>query len=84
MPEAQDEGFAAFEKAVEGLLGVNYTPVHVLGEQVVAGMNYCVLCQAKVVAPDAAPYYCLVYVYKDLNGEASVTDVAELTAQGTR
>ena len=84
VPEADDEGFAALEKAVEGLLGVGYTPVRVLGEQVVSGMNYCVLCQARVVAPDAAPYYCLVYVYRDLNGGASVTDVAELTAQGTR
>jgi len=78
VPESQEEGIAAFNDAVEGLLGVGYTPVRVLGQQVVSGMNYCVLCRAQVVRPDAKPYWCLAYVYRDLNGSASVTEFTDL------
>ncbi len=82
VPDSEEEGLAAFEKAAEGLLGVDYTPIRVLGQQVVAGMNYRVLCRARAVTPSAAPYYCVATVYRDLNGNASVTDVAELSPGG--
>lgn len=75
MPE---EATAAFEKAMDGLLGVNYTPVALLAKQVVSGTNYCFLCEAKVVAPGAEGVYCLVYVYQDLQGNASILDVEDL------
>ena len=67
-----------FEKAMEGMVGVNYTPVLCLGSQLVAGMNYCYLCRARVVYPDAEPYYALVYIYEDLNGNASLLDIQTL------
>ena len=80
MPESEDEGLAAFAKAAETLLGVDYTPVTVTGEQVVSGMNYCVLCQARTVAPEARPYYCFLHLYRDLQGNVSVqsTDILEI------
>ncbi len=52
-PAMTDELRAIFEKALEGMLGVNYIPVACLGTQVVAGTNYCFLAQATVVYPDA-------------------------------
>ena len=76
--EDQDAGLAAFEKAAEGLLGVNYTPVTVLGSQVVSGTNYCVLCRAEAVAPGAEPYYTLATVYEDLSGNARITEFRDL------
>ena len=63
-----DEARAAFEKAMEGFTGVGYEPVALIGTQVVSGTNYCILCEARVIVPDAAPYYALVYVYADLKG----------------
>ena len=76
--DGQDDGLVAFEKATEELVGVSYTPIRVLSSQVVAGMNYCVLCKAQVVAPNAEPYYTLAFVYEDLDGNAELTQFKDL------
>lgn len=60
--EITDEIQASFDKAMNGLTGVNYTPVAVLG---VMDDTYCILCKAVVVYPDAKPYNVLVYVNED-------------------
>ena len=78
VPESQDEGLAAFVKATEKLLGAEYLPIAVTGEQVVSGMNYCVFCLARAVSPSAAPCYCFARIYQDLNGNSSLADVAPL------
>ena len=67
----------AFSKAMEGLVGVDYKPIAVLGQQVVAGKNYCVLCSAKGVYPGAEESYALVYVYVGFDGSAQLIDIAE-------
>lgn len=82
VPEAEDDGLAAFEKGMEGLTGVNYVPIRVIGEQVVSGMNYCVLTQATTVYPGAAPYCALVFIYKDLSGNVEISDIRELPIPG--
>ena len=76
--EITEEQKAIFDKAVEKLLGVNYEPVAYLASQVVAGMNHCFLCKATVVAPDAVPAFKLVYIYEDLEGNATVSSIADL------
>lgn len=80
--EDQETGLAAFMKASESLLGVNYTPIQVLSSQVVSGTNYCVLCRAEVVSPEARPYYTLATVYEDLSGNASITEFRDLDIAG--
>ena len=57
--EITPEQQAIFDKAMEGLVGVNYTPAAFLAEH--EGV-LCFLCRAQVVYPNAAPYYALVYV----------------------
>ena len=57
--EMTDEVNALFTNAMNGLTGVSYEPVGYMGEK--DGV-YCILCRATVVAPDAKPYYTLVYV----------------------
>lgn len=69
---------SAFDKATEGLLGVNYTPLALLGTQLVSGTNYCILCRAAVVYPGAEPYYAVVSVHEDLQGEAELLHIAPL------
>ena len=76
--ELTDEQKAIFEKALEDLLGVDYEPIALLGTQVVAGTNYCFLAKATVVAPDAKPKYVLVYVYRDLEDNATVMNIADM------
>ena len=77
-PEITDDVKAVFDKAMEGLVGVDYVPVAFLGSQVVAGTNYCLLCQATVVYPDAQPYYVLMYLYQDLSGYVEIMNIADL------
>jgi hypothetical protein len=68
---------AAFEKATEGLVGYVYDPIALLGSQVVAGTNYCILCRATPVAPNAKSSFALLYVYADLSGSAEITDIKD-------
>jgi len=69
---------AAFDRATEGLADAEYVPVALLSTQVVAGMNYCILCQVTPAAADAVPAWALVYIYADLQGNAGITNVYEL------
>ena len=67
---------ADFDKAVSALTGVGYTPVALLGTQVVAGTNYAVLCKAVQVTAQPATALAVVTVYADLNGGAAVTGIS--------
>lgn len=68
---------AALEKACESLVGAEYTPVALLGSQVVAGTNYALLCEINAVVPDAQPSYAIVYVYAGIDGSAEITDTVD-------
>ena len=81
-PRMSDEATAAFEKAMEGFIGVGYEPLACLATQLVSGTNYAIFCKAQVVYPDAKPYYAIVYVYEDLQGNAKLLKIVSLTANG--
>ena len=74
-----DKAQAAFDAALDGYTGMDLEPIDLLATQVVAGTNYCFLCRSAVVVPDAVPGYSLVYVYEDLQGDAEITSVQEIT-----
>lgn len=76
--ELSDEAREAVEKALEGLVGVEYRPIALIGTQLVAGTNYAVLCEARAVAPDAQPYYVIVFVHRDLQGGAELLKIVDL------
>ena len=59
-----------FDKAMAELIGVDYTPVAVLGKD---DSTYCILCKASAVYPAAAPYNALVYV-----NESGIQNIYEL------
>ena len=59
-------------------LGAAVQCIALLATQVVAGTNYCFLCEATVVAPDAQPSYALVYVFDGLSGEHEILRVQEI------
>lgn len=77
-PAITDEIRALFDKALDGLVGVHYIPVAYLGSQVVAGYNHAILCQATIVYPGATPRWVIVYLYEDLEGGVTITDIADL------
>jgi len=73
--ELTAEENAAFDKLMSEMDGVEYKPIAKIAEQVVAGKNVCVLCESRVVAPDAPATYSFVYVYMGLDGKAEITDI---------
>ncbi len=83
-PVVTAEAKAALEKATKELVGASYKPLALLATQVVAGTNYCLLCEITPVVPDAQPGYGIVYVYEDLQGEASITEVVDLTQEAAQ
>ena len=72
------EAAAAFEKATEQFDEFMYSPVAVLGSQVVSGMNYSYLCRGKGVVPGAEAEYAILNVYQDLKGNAHITGTSSL------
>ncbi len=73
-----EDAQAAFGKAVKDTDEGKYIPVALMATQVVAGRNYCVLCQVVPAEPDAAKSWALVYIYADLQGNAEIANVYEL------
>lgn len=65
----------AFKKATKAYTGMTFKAKGLLGTQVVAGTNYCILCTATGVYPGAQANIGLVYVYEDLQGNAVITGI---------
>ena len=76
--EVTEAALEAFSVAAEALDGAGYEPIALLGTQVVAGMNYCILCRAWPVASDAPAGFVLAYVYAGLDGSAEFTHFADI------
>lgn len=68
---------AAFKKALNGLTGVNYKPIALLGTQVVAGRNYAVLCEATTVTPNPVSSLKVLIIYEALDGSVQITHVSD-------
>jgi len=69
---------AALKVAQEHFDGVKLKALGVLGTQVVAGTNYCILCYGTTVTLEPKPGLYKVYVYEDLKGNAEIDHVDEL------
>ncbi len=78
--ELTDDILEAYEKAQENS-DADYTPLAVIGQQVVAGMNYRILAAEKNVEPGHENNYVIVTLYKALDSSAEITDVAKMPAQ---
>lgn len=65
----------AFDSALEGLTGVDYQPMALLGRQVVSGTNYAILCHGSTVTAEPVNNIYVVFVYEDLEGKASVNNI---------
>lgn len=73
-----EEAKAAFNQALEGFVGSSIEPLALLGTQVVAGLNYCLLCRATPVVPNATSHYALVYIYRPLTEKAQLLEISDL------
>lgn len=73
-----DDAQKALDTALEGLVGMNYEPVALLGTQAVSGTNYAILCKGTPVTPDAVSALYVVTVYAGLDGKAEISSSAAL------
>ena len=73
-----EDAQTAFDAALAATDDAVYTPVALLSTQKAAGTNYCILCQISPTKAGSAPYWALVYLAADLQGNAEVTNVYEL------
>ena len=66
-----------FDDAIGSLKGVNYVPLLYVGEQVVKGLNYYVICEATITYPGAVPKPVLVSVntFQGVNSVASIEPI---------
>lgn len=69
--EAQE----AFNKAMDGFVGVGYSPIALLATQPVSGTNYRILCSGTTVTAEPVTSVYLLDIYADLNGNAEITDI---------
>ncbi len=69
-----DEARAVFKQAINGLVGVTYTPV-AFASQVVAGLNYSFLCNAAGVYPGGVNQAAIIDIYQAPNGIPKITEV---------
>lgn len=76
-PDMTEAATAAFQKATDGLVGVEYVPVALLSTQVVAGTNYRILCEATVIYPGEQMHYVVMTLHEDLAGNVHVLDVTD-------
>jgi hypothetical protein len=73
-PEAKK----VFDQAFKGFVGVKYTPL-AFATQVVAGLNYCFLCQGQVVSPGNPEFAALVYIYAPPGGDPHITGITRIS-----
>ena len=77
-PGMNENASKAFEKGMEGWVGVGYIPISLLGTQVVAGTNYAFLCLATSVTAEPVEYWAIVYMNEDLEGNVRIMDITSL------
>ena len=80
-PELTKEVLNVLSSATENIAGASYKPVVFLGTQIVAGFNYCLLCEVKPATENAQSHYSIVLVYQGADGKTSVLETHDFVAE---
>jgi hypothetical protein len=78
LPERVATGFG---KVFANIVGVRYTPLLYVGQQVVAGLNHAIICRADPETQGGNAYLTKVYLHEDLpvdGGEFSLMSISKL------
>ena len=71
-PKLTADEKTAFTKAINDKDGLSITPIAKVSTQVVAGINYLLICEAKLVVPDAKTGYGLIPLNVSTSGAVTV------------
>ena len=69
-----------FDKAMQNLIGVGYTPLFYIGHQIVKGVNHYFIAQAKCIYPGADPYPVQICI-NDFDGSISIVSIEKILDQ---
>lgn len=72
------EEMEVFKKALDGLEGVNYTPLAVL-HQIVNGVNYRFFCNAIVVMTGTDNDGAIISIFQSTDGKAKISNIKVVT-----
>ena len=70
-----EEAWGAFWKASESYTDVIFNPLTLIATQIVAGINYLIICQGTVMTEEPTDALYFVTMYVDLEGNAEFADV---------
>jgi len=78
------EAVDALVKASANVVGATYHPVVLLGTQIVAGINYCMLCEVTPVTENPESHYAIVVVSQGVDATTSVLQTYDFTAEDAK
>ena len=75
-PDARlpEDAQAAFDKAMADYVGVDYSPIALLGTQLVSGKNYRFLCYGTLVTREPVTSWYVVDISEDLQGNCMISN----------
>ncbi|MBO4636886.1 MAG: hypothetical protein J5685_07045 [Clostridiales bacterium] len=73
--EVTDELSGLFERAAATVVGVSYTPALFMGSVQGDPNVYCFLCSTVLAGYEESPYWTIVYITEDSDGNASVDEI---------
>lgn len=84
--ELSDELAAIFKAGTTNLVGVGYKPIAYVGKQVVRGMNYYFICEARPVVLNPNPYAVLlgINVFENQHSVVVIEPLDKITDAATK
>ncbi|MCB5952803.1 hypothetical protein LI951_12055 [Enterococcus sp. BWT-B8] len=77
-PEITEDVRKVLKEAVSGLDGSSIEPFALLGTQIVAGVNYKLVCKVTPIVPDAETKLSIVTIYKPLTEKAELKEITDI------
>lgn len=80
-----DDVGLAFDEVVKELKGVSYKPVAYFGKQIVRGENHYILCESKVIYPNAQPRAVIlcINIFDEKPSVVSITPIGNVADDKT-
>lgn len=75
LPENVATGFS---KCLQGMVGAKYVPVLYVGEQIVHGVNYMIICKQTLVTPNAPEHLVELVLNNSPSGDWSIVSVQQI------
>ena len=69
---------SAFYDVTSDMVGADYTPVAYIGEQIVNGVNYCVIALQSIVAPQSVDRLVKMILHVNTEGRASLKSISKI------